>query len=852
MEFGPLQDWQIGRHYPYPQIPPENGETGSLVLGDFQFAPYIPGLSLDILENGLYTIRLTGDIWENLAWPHWQWYRLSPPEGLISPYPQDQEPQYSLYVDNLLVGSGTFGRIDVDRSLGIWWDNIENSWDVTGENARLEIHMPSLATISKWTTYELSFTLADNVFIPPIFDNISMPLSYSPGENIIIQLVTPENIAGVTLEYSFDNGASWETAQENQGYLIPCEAADWLAVRIDATDGYGNSLRHLSNPVALCREVILDVPARVYARPGEAIELSGRLTTIEGRGLEGIAVDLSDGENVRYAPSDENGAFTFTFAVPSAEGNYDLTLTSVAAGVYDNSQVQVLLTVDGTPPAAPALLSPANGATVSTGTPTFDWSDVTDPSSPVTYVLEIVGRLINTGLTTSTYTLTSGEALPNGTYSWRVRAADNAGIESDWSETWSFTVTTAPPPPPPPPGDNTPPPTPLLVSPTNGTITNDNTQTFKWSAVSDPSGVTYTLQVDNDSDFTSPEINPSDLIDNAYTPSYLAEENYSWRVRAVDGAGNLGDWSTVWTLLIDTTAPAAPDLLGPADGALTNDNTPTFRWTAEMDPSGVTYTIQVDNDADFTSPEVDFSGITENTYTPFALADENYSWHVRAVDGAGNASSWSENWSFTVSAASSIPPPQSLEIPIITTEAPARVEVENAAITALEISVLRTVEDVRITIRELVDRPAEIAIAAPGVIYRYLEIIKENIADDDISSVTITFKVEKAWIAAQGVDENTITLKRYNAENGEWVSLPTVKVDEDATYIYFSVTSPRLSYFAISGIVNSPAPSAFTVTMIVLFAVAIVAALHFTCGRNKRSRNLSSLEKYYKKLTSSA
>jgi len=413
-------------------------------------------------------------------------------------------------------------------------------------------------------------------------------------------------------------------------------------------------------------------------------------------------------------------------------------------------------------------------------------------------------------------------------------------------------VTTAPPPPPPPPRDSTPPPTPSLFSPTNGTITNDNIKTFKWSAVSDPSGVTYTLQVDNDSDFTSPEINPSDLTDNAYTPPYLAEENYSWRVRAVDGAGNLGDWSTVWTLLIDTTAPAAPDLLRPADGALTNDNTPTFRWTAERDSSGVIYTIQVDNDADFTSPEVDVSGITENTYTPFALADENYSWHVRTVDGAGNASSWSENWSFTVNAAPSIPPPQSLEIPIITTEAPARVEVENAAITALEISVLRTVEDVRITIQELVDRPAEIAIAAPGAIYRYLKIIKENIADNDISSVRITFKVEKAWIAAQGVDENTITLKRYNAENGEWVSLSTVKVDGDTTYIYFSVTSLRLSYFAISGIVNAPAPSAFTVIIIVLLAVAIVAALHFTYGGDKRSRNLSSLKKYYKKLTSSA
>lgn len=44
------------------------------------------------------------------------------------------------------------------------------------------------------------------------------------------------------------------------------------------------------------------------------------------------------------------------------------------------------------------------------------------------------------------------------------------------------------------------------------------------------------------------------------------------------------------------------------------------------------------------------------------------------------------------------------------------------------------------------------------------------------------------------------------------MSLPTVKVDENATHVYFSVTSPRISYFAISGTVISPTPAAFTVS----------------------------------------
>ncbi len=258
--------------------------------------------------------------------------------------------------------------------------------------------------------------------------------------------------------------------------------------------------------------------------------------------------------------------------------------------------------------------------------------------------------------------------------------------------------------------------------------------------------------------------------------------------------------------------PPTPSLVSPTNGARITDNTPLLEWS----DVSVTYDLSIAKDAEFTSTVLMKTGLTASTYelTPVeAFAIGSYYWRVRAVDGAGKVGSWSESWSFTVVAP---PTPTSVEIPLITPEAPARVEVENTAVTVLDISVLDTVENVRIIVRELVDRPAEIAIAAPGAIYRYLEIIEENITDNDISSVTITFKVEKTWIEGENIDENTITLKRYNTENGEWVSLPTVKVDEDATYVYFSVTSPRLSYFAISGTAISPAPAAFTVSTLTI------------------------------------
>ena len=90
-----------------------------------------------------------------------------------------------------------------------------------------------------------------------------------------------------------------------------------------------------------------------------------------------------------------------------------------------------------------------------------------------------------------------------------------------------------------------------------------------------------------------------------------------------------------------------PELISPTPGS-TVSPTPTFEWTSVSDPSGVTYTIQVDNDPDFFSPEVDVAGLTDNTYTSSALADGTYYWHVQAVDGVGNVGDWSGEWNFTV------------------------------------------------------------------------------------------------------------------------------------------------------------------------------------------------------------
>jgi hypothetical protein len=70
--------------------------------------------------------------------------------------------------------------------------------------------------------------------------------------------------------------------------------------------------------------------------------------------------------------------------------------------------------------------------------------------------------------------------------------------------------------------------------------------TFDWSDSNTQGKKTYTLEITNGSDFSSPVIIKKELLESEYTLSKndtLAIGNHSWRVRAVDDMGNEGLWS---------------------------------------------------------------------------------------------------------------------------------------------------------------------------------------------------------------------------------------------------------------------------------------------------------------------
>jgi len=274
----------------------------------------------------------------------------------------------------------------------------------------------------------------------------------------------------------------------------------------------------------------------------QAVTSVGSELTISGTGFEAngeIGLEF-DGVAVATIAADSSGAFQVAFKVPARQhGEHVIT---VSDGVNTK---QIVFEIESEAPSVPVPVLPADKSEAIAAT-YFDWEDVDDPSSPVNYQLQIASDggfavvVMEKTLTESEYRLSEAEALAAVTadspYYWRVKAIDGAENESEWSIPRSFLVLS--------------PPAPALFLPESDSKAEAEVY-FDWDDVTSSSPpVTYHLQIASDRGFTKLVMEKERLAESEYT---VAEEEklaavkkdapYFWRVRAVDDAGNKGEWS---------------------------------------------------------------------------------------------------------------------------------------------------------------------------------------------------------------------------------------------------------------------------------------------------------------------
>ncbi|PIN79264.1 hypothetical protein COV14_00580, partial [Candidatus Woesearchaeota archaeon CG10_big_fil_rev_8_21_14_0_10_33_12] len=83
-----------------------------------------------------------------------------------------------------------------------------------------------------------------------------------------------------------------------------------------------------------------------------------------------------------------------------------------------------------------------------------------------------------------------------------------------------------------------------------------------------------------------------------------------------------------------------------------------------------------------------------------------------------------------------------------------------------------------------------------GSVYKYIEITKTGMTDNDITKGIIKFKVKKEWLTEKGYGKDTVTLHRYYTN--QWSKLTTTRDSEETAYYYYSAESTGFSTFAIT------------------------------------------------------
>jgi len=133
-----------------------------------------------------------------------------------------------------------------------------------------------------------------------------------------------------------------------------------------------------------------------------------------------------------------------------------------------------------------------------------------------------------------------------------------------------------------------------------------------------------------------------------FTGSFKAPGGQSGEIQIVATGGTGISASGIFEM--EATAPATPSIKSPKNGdsvGFLGDTRVDFEWVPVTDPSGVTYDLQLSSYNDFQVLLIDHSELTVTTYKSTeaeALPYGEYYWRLRAVDGAGNASDWSETY----------------------------------------------------------------------------------------------------------------------------------------------------------------------------------------------------------------
>jgi len=272
-------------------------------------------------------------------------------------------------------------------------------------------------------------------------NELAQPSLVSPSEGEVVFDTTPTfdwddvpDATGYTLEYSplpdFTGMTAVSVTSSTHTPTTELALGDWYW-RVRATNSEATSIDSLEWPFT-----VAEVTGPVLIGPPDGTSTTDHTPNFDWEDYPGATsyiIQVSPRDDFSILPI--NHTVTNSFFAPGISminQQYWWRVTANMGGsLSDWSEVRTI-TITGAPGnAAPVAVSPADGATTSDRTPTFDWSDV---PTAVRYRIQMSTTpgfgvwLVNQTTTVSTWT--PGVNFNPGTYYWRVQA--EGGGDSSW------------------------------------------------------------------------------------------------------------------------------------------------------------------------------------------------------------------------------------------------------------------------------------------------------------------------------------------------------------------------------------------------------------------------------------
>jgi PGF-pre-PGF domain-containing protein len=116
-------------------------------------------------------------------------------------------------------------------------------------------------------------------------------------------------------------------------------------------------------------------------------------------------------------------------------------------------------------------------------------------------------------------------------------------------------------------------------------------------------------------------------------------------------------------------------------------------------------------------------------------------------------------------------------------------------ITSISIDASAPINQVKVSLKELKNKPDDVIVVPDGSVYKYFSI---SIDEDNLKNATVYFRVNCSWLTGNNISNASVALLEFH--DGAWDVIPTYVTGSDGKFAYYSAKASDISaLFAISG-----------------------------------------------------